>query len=152
MPGRPEYNPRMNKLKVRVVAYKGKLIIIPDKPNEDVENGWYPTGGDRLGCVLEDSTRLGVSFAALEIMRLIRLNRDAVGDIDWWRCDDGKYAFSWWGPVFRIIDPERDEAARGFRPYEKECSIIPNEVPEEAKHMLSRQPMSVWWKEPLEIA
>lgn len=122
-------------LKVSVVAYQGKIVICPQAPEQGVDqDGWWPTGGGKGGCVLVDSRRLlGVSEEALLLMQSVVRNHDAVGDLGWWECDDGKYAFSWWGPIFRIVDPKKDEASREFRVWRDECTIIPNQVPEAAK-------------------
>jgi hypothetical protein len=125
-------------LKVEVVAYKGLLVIIPKDPEKNVGKnfGWYPLGQTRIGSVLVDTKKLlGVSRQAFELMKKIEVGRDCIGDIDWWRCDDGTYAFAWFGPIYRVIDPESAIAARGFFVTEallEMCTIIPNDVPAEA--------------------
>lgn len=149
-------------MKVRVVAYKDRIVIVPNEPEKDIskdkKNLWWPTGGPKgyiLGCVIGNTKeQLGVSKEALSLMERIENNHDAVGDIDWWKVDDGTYAFSWWGPIHRIINPDTAEAARGFRlnpSVVAACTIIPNDVPEEAKKVLDTEEDPVFWKEPHSI-
>lgn len=124
-------------MKVQVVAYKNHLVIVPHEPEKGIEDGWYPTNKHRFGCVITDTKKnLGVSEEAFELMKSIKRNHDAIGDIGWWECDDGTHAFSWFGSVHRVIDPHTAEGDRTFRivPSLKDaCTIIPNDVPEEAK-------------------
>jgi len=84
-------------LKVSVVAYKNKIVIVPRIPEKDTGKGWYPTGGrtgDNLGCVLCDSKKtLGISQEALDLMHRVKRNHDDIGDLGWWRCDDGNSHF-----------------------------------------------------------
>jgi hypothetical protein len=124
-------------MKVQVFAYKGYLVVAPNEPEQGINDNWWPTGGkdgDRLGCVLGDSEKnLGVSPEAIELMKTIEVGRDAIGDLDWWWCTDETYAFSWWGPIFRIIEPKTCVTARGFRPRPDKCSTIDNELPSELR-------------------
>lgn len=169
-------------MKVRVVAYKERIVIVPDKPEDDIFQGrdeedtlalmesmvneeavptisgdllWVPTSPDSGGCVVGPTeTQLGVSEEALALMEDIERNHDAIGDISWWELDDGTHAFSWWGPIYRIIDPDNAEADREFRltpSIIKSCTIIPNDVPDEAKAVLDTQDDPVFWKEPFLI-
>lgn len=143
-------------MKVRVVAYKEHLVIVPHEPEKGIEDGWYPTNNHRMGCVVTDTKKtLGVSEEAFELMKLIQRNHDAIGDIGWWECDDGTYAFSWFGSVHRIIDPHTSEGDRTFRvlpSLKNACTIIPNDVPEEAKaaaDLAEAQDKEIYsWKEP----
>jgi hypothetical protein len=144
-------------MKVRVVAYNDKIVIITEKPEEGIEDQWWPTGGSRMGCVLGDTkNKLGVSKEALELMKLVPVGRDAVGDIDWWKCDDGTYAFGWWGPIFRIIEPEVCQAAKKFlmnvapEHYAGQYIEIPNELPQEIKDKVDNS-NGVCWDEPVAI-
>ncbi len=142
-------------MKVQVFAHSQKLIIVPSDPEQGINDRWWPTGGkngNHLGCVLGDSkARLGVSREALEIMQSIKCGRDAVGDIDWWACDDGTYAFSWWGPIHRIIDPSNAIAARGFGPYPDQCVIIENNVPANVLKDVLECEFAVSWREPTSL-
>jgi hypothetical protein len=142
-------------LKVRVVAHEGMIVIVPFEPEKDIKHQWWPTGGkngNNLGCVIGDSKKmLGCSREALDLMRRVKKNHDAVGDLGWWRCNDGQYAFSWWGPIFRIVDPAHSEADRDFHVHEDQCTIIPNDVPEEAKKAIAAtataKKKAVSWKQ-----
>lgn len=144
--------PPSQTLKVRVVAHKGKIVIVPRDPAEGIENRWWPTGGSRLGCVLGDTkSNLGVSQEALDLMRQVENGRDAIGDLDWWWCNDETYAFAWWGPIFRIVDPAASQGARNFKIHPEQCTIIPNEVPEKARQVIDANPEAAIWDEPRSI-
>lgn len=140
-------------MKVKITEYKGFLVIEPIEPEKDIDNEWWPTGQGRIGCVVGNSKKnLGVSKEALAVMKGVRKNWDSIGDLGWWKCDDGTHAFSWFGSIHRIIDPKDAEAARDFRIFENECSIIPNEPPQEAKDKLDENMVDVYaWKEPFSI-
>jgi hypothetical protein len=144
-------------MKVQIVAYKNRLIMVPNKPEEGIgkDGGWYPSGDGRLGCVVTDTkTRLGVSEEAFELMKGIKRNHDAIGDLSWWECDDGTYALAYFGSIHRVIDPETAEGDRDFRvtpSMRNACTIIPNDVPEEVKAVLDamKKDEEVYaWKEP----
>ncbi len=145
-------------MKVKVVAYKNHLVMIPQEPEKGIGKGWYPTGSeDRLGCVLTDSKKnLGISKQALQIMQQVKRNQDAVGDLGWWRCDNGKYAFSWWGALYRIIDLKA-EGARDFQVHSDQCTVIRNTVPKAAKLAIdanlerSEKKKHYHWALPLQI-
>lgn len=149
-------------MKVRVVAYKDRLVIVPENPTEGIttehDKMWWPTGGPQghlLGCVLGNTKeQLGVSEEAFELMKQVRRNRDAVGDISWWEGNDGLYFFSWWGPIHRIINVDTAEGDRDFKvtpSFRKACTIIPNEVPDAAKALLDREEDPVSWGTPVSI-
>lgn len=141
-------------MKVQVVAHQGHLVIIPDNPLEGINDRWWPTGGSKLGCVLGDTKiRLGVSEEALALMRRVQVGRDAIGDLSWWACDDGTYAFAWWGPLFRLVDPSTAVAARDFREYADQCLVIPNVLGEEyvADVEAAIKAESGVWREPFRV-
>jgi hypothetical protein len=146
-------------MRVRVVAYNGFLIMCPTNVEEKDEE-WVPTeNGRTMGCVLLDSKKnLGVSDEALELMRQVPVGRDAIGDIDWWAVIDPKggeekFAFSWFGSIFRIIHAESSESARGFRPRRSHCTIIPNDVPPEAKALIDSEGVDAFsWNQPDAVA
>ena len=137
--------------KVQVVAFKDKLVFVPFEPEKDITLEWWPTGGlygDRLGCVLGDSERmLGVSNEALRLMKKIPRNNDSIGDIDWWLCDDGKYAFSWFGSIHRVIHTNNAQAPQNFVVKPDRCRIISNELPEEAIQFIDKHPELHYWNE-----
>jgi hypothetical protein len=138
-------------VKVKVVAYNGHIVLIPIEPEKDIGNGWYPTGGTRIGCVLLDTKHsLGVSDEAFELMRQIPAGPDAIGDLSWWACDDGTYAFSWFGAIHRVIDLSGTERARDFFVSDKlkqHCTMIPNDVPEAAKRIIDADPNATSWSD-----
>ena len=143
-------------MKVKVVAYKGRIVLVPNEPEKvisDKDPLWWPTGESRstLGCVVGPTeTELGVSQEALDLMEDIQRNHDAVGDISWWETSDGNHAFAWWGAIYRIINPDTAEADRDFHlkpSVVRSCTIIPNDVPDEAKKVLDTEEDPVFWKD-----
>lgn len=140
-------------MKVKVTAYKGQIVIDTANPEKDVDDFWYPTGRGRMGCVLLNTERyLGVSKEAIELMKGIRRNHDAIGDIGWWKSDNQGYCFSWWGPIYRVIDPTSAEGDRDFFVQEGKYIEIPNDVPQDAQLMLDIEPAVVaWLREPMAI-
>lgn len=122
-------------MKVKVVAHGDHIVCIPSTPEKNIghKGQWWPTGDGKLGCVIGNTKKnLGVSQEAIDLMKKVEMGTDAIGDIDWWWCDNETYAFSWFGPIFRIIDATDSVSAREFRPHPDQCTIIPNEVPEAA--------------------
>jgi hypothetical protein len=140
-------------MKVRVVAYNNRIVLVPENPEQGINQEWWPTGGTRIGCVVGNTkANLGVSEEALVLMRKMRVCRDAIGDLNWWWCTDGTYAFSWIGPIHRIVDPDTSEAARGFEIFRDQCTIIPNDVPPEAIAVIDDHPRNYAWREPHAVA
>jgi hypothetical protein len=142
-------------MKVRVVAYKGKIVIVPLEPEKGTDDGWFPAGQGRVGCVLLDTKKqLGVSEEAFALMRGIQRNHDAIGDISWWEADDGTQVFGWFGSIHRVIDPKTAEAARDCHVTNRlrgHFTVIPNEVPEAAKLVIDQNPEAYAWAEPHSI-
>lgn len=141
--------------KVTVLAFEGFLVMIPHEPEKSVGRWWAPVNDKgNLGSVLVDSKqKLACSREALDLMRTVRRNREAVGDLGWWRCDDGKFAFSWFGALYRIIDPSDCEGDRGFHVHEEQCTIVPNEIPESMREEI-RVAVSErrdFWREPFRL-
>lgn len=125
-------------MKVRVVAYKRKIVIVPDAPEQGVDNGWYPTSQSRGrgGSVLLDTkSNLGVSEEAFELLGQIK-RYDAIGDLSWFGYDTETYGFSWSGPIYRVINPTEAKVDRDFHVPEslkEHCKMIANDVPEAAR-------------------
>jgi len=118
-------------LKVKIFAHRDSLVIYPINPEEGIEQGWWPTGRTRMGCVLTNTKeRLGVSQEALDLMHEMLRNQDSIGDLSWFDSVEG-YAISWWGPIYRIVDIATAEASREFVPQPEQCVVISNNVPEE---------------------
>jgi len=120
-------------LKVRVLAYDNKLFFVPNEPFYNIDNQWFPANDKgRLGSVLAYSNlNLGVSREALELMRKIKRGRDGVGDIDWFKMNDGSCSFSWWGWLYRVMTPTDSVSARGFTIRDRDCVIIKNVITDE---------------------
>lgn len=145
-------------MKVKIVAYMGRLVMVPIEPHENIGNGWFPTGsripggGLKLGCVLMDTgRRLGVSSEAFELMRKVRRSPNSLGDLSWWPCQDNTHAFSWFGSIHRVINPEIAEATEDFRVNPHRCIVIPNEVPAAAKTAILTNPDCVQWTGPYRV-
>lgn len=142
-------------LTVSVFASGDYLIIAPSTPQG---RGFLPTNDQgRIGCVVLNSrAQLRVSRAALKLMDTIRRNKDCIGDIDWWECNGGvgtptrSHAFSWFGPIHRVIHVPTCEAARTFRVYPSQCTVIPNRLTKEMSAALGSKASS--WREPRYIA
>jgi len=151
--GVPDEQPERD-LKVRVVAYEGQIVICPIDYDQGINDAWWPTGGGKMGCVVGDSKQmLGVSKEAIELMHSVTLNRDAIGDLGWWRCDDGTYAFSWFGAIFRMVDPNSSEAARDFRVHDGQYIEIENTLPDDVKAQVDEALALdlTAWREPFRI-
>jgi len=133
---------------VKVLSHKGKLYFIPT--DHQPTSNFHPTGGNNMGCVTSDSKKfLQVSQEALDLMRKIKKNHDAIGDISWWRCADGTYAFSWFGAIFRIVDPDDAECDRDFAiPPAEFYTLIPNDVPKEVKKGIGSK---FYWRKPFSL-
>lgn len=144
-------------MKVRVVAYKGLIVIVPNEPEKDAgkPGDWFPMGPPgRLGSVLcNTQLNLGVSLEAFELMKNIKRGRDCIGDISWWGCDDSTHAFSWFGPIYRVIDPSTAIGDRDWNVTSnllRTCTVIQNEVPDEAQKFLDQfegKPFPTIWKD-----
>lgn len=136
-----------NNFHVKVLAHKGKIVTFPS--NHEKSKVFFPTGGTNLGCVVLDSKKhLHASKEALDLMNKIKTNNDCIGDLGWWKCNDDKYAFSWFGAIYRIIDPKNCEAARDFKVFQNECTIIPNDVPKEIIDGFKAKNRMMLWKKP----
>lgn len=151
-------------MSVSVYAHNGLLYFYPSPDLFNDETRFIPTDDrSHIGCVVMDSKKdLRVSREAIELMKQIEVGSDSIGDIDWWACDDGTHAFSWFGAIYRVIDPKTAQSARGFKPHAGlPCTLIPNDVPPEiveAKLVLDEEEpyeggddSPYMWKEPFRI-
>lgn len=137
---------------VEVFAHRGLIICAPTDPDEKAE--WWPTSNDgRMGCVLGNSKKyLRISQAALDLLQTIRIGNDSIGDIDWWKCDNGTYAFSWFGAIYRVINPKDAVTARDFRIYPDQCTVIPNKPTKEMiAGALKAEENMLSWKQPFSV-
>lgn len=148
--------------KICIYAHKGRIVCYPDpdlvvyvktgtlvKPKEY----FIPTNDQgNMGCVLCDSkANLMISQEAIDLIDTIERGRDAVGDTDWFKVDDGTYVFCWRGPIYRIVDPETCVGARGLSTFPSECEIIKNDVPKEIVEAFEHRdysPNHASWRSP----
>lgn len=122
---------------VVVTAHKGFLII--DAANMGKESkDWIPIGGSRIGCVIANTKKhLQVSEEALELLGKIKRCRDDIGDVDWFESGDMK-VFAWLGPTTRLVNPAEAEGSRTYKVYRDDCTIVPNNSPQEAIDAIER--------------
>lgn len=139
---------------VEVFAYKNFVIFAPSTPEEGKQ--WWPTTDDgRMGCVVGDSKKaLRISQEALDLLNRIPAGRDCIGDIDWFKCDNNQYAFSWFGGIYRVIDT-RDMGvcgARDYRIHPEQCTVIPNNPTKEMIAGAKKAAETMWtWKSPFSV-
>jgi hypothetical protein len=127
-------------MKLNIFSYQNKLILMPI----DIENNdsvFFPIKpGISFGNVMLDTkSRLQISKSAFNLLKDVRRGMDSIGDLSWWKVDDGTYAFSWFGPSNRIMDPYHIEGDKDFIITDqliKECTIIPNRVPSKIKSLV----------------
>ena len=117
----------------KITAYKG--IIVCELIATASVDGQVTTSLDNPGClgqVIHDTaTNLGVSAEALELLRGLPRGHDDLGDIDWFRTNDGKASFGWLGGPYAIKDPKACETSSSYEVLAH--VVIPNEVPQGAK-------------------
>jgi hypothetical protein len=112
----------MPDLFVDVFALNGKIVCYPDPSLIKNPPAWFlPTNEQRIGCVVLDAGKhVRISREAIDLMKKIKKSHDDIGDIDWWAVTGGEqagtHAFSWIGPVYRTINPEKAEGSRGWAP------------------------------------
>lgn len=119
-----------------ITAYKG--IIVCELLATASIKGEVTTSLDNSGVfgqVIHDTAKnLGVSAEALALLKSLPRGRDSLGDIDWFRTNDGRASFGWIGGPYAIKDPKQCE---GSRQYEVLAHVvIPNDVPEGAKEAI----------------
>jgi len=142
---------KANPFTVNIFAIDGKIVFCPSSHKKN--KGFFPTGNDNLGCVVINSKEMvKVSKEALSLMRRIRKNRDAIGDIGWWKCDDGKFAFSWFGAIYKVMDPKTAEGDRDFNVHEDQCTIIPNSPPQEVIDGMKIKNNYGMWRKPFSLS
>ena len=152
-------------LKVRVVAHGEHLVIVPHEPERGIGADWMPVGRGlrqlrqnlHVGSMLRDSkAMLGVSEEALVLMKSIGglvgglRASPGMGDLTWLRGDDGRYAFGWRGPVYALIRVSQCDIDAEFRVDRDACTIIPNDVPDEALAAIKAGRRRMW-KDPAEV-
>ena len=132
------------KVLVEVTAYKGYLILraVMEDPSMKTDE-WVPyDGANTIGCVVLNSKKnVGISDEALKLLRMVKKSRDDIGDVDWWKCNNGPCAFSWlggWKAVKRADDGNL-EGSRNYRVFDGEFQSIPNNIDLEAKAFIDKK-------------
>lgn len=100
----------------KITAYKGIIVCdciaeksIPDECHLSIDN----TGV--IGQVFMDTkNNVGISLEALELIKTIPKGHDSLGDFDWFKAGDDKYALGWLGGPKRIMFPLESETSRQF--------------------------------------
>ncbi len=159
------YNGTMT-LKVRVVAHGEHLVIVPHEPEHGIGADWMPAGAfgpqrehAHVGSILFDSkAMLGVSEEALALLSTLAGDPKPrpgygsdLGELSWNRTTDGRYAFGWRGPVYALMRASECDLDVEFRVHRETCTIIPNDVPDQALAAIKAGRRRMW-KDPAEIA
>lgn len=115
----------------KVTAYKGFLVaeLQVTKSTENEVTTSLDTSS--MGQVIHDSLNVEMSEAALALIKTIKRGSDSIGDIDCWECNDGKYAFAWFGGPNAIFKPDVITTSRQFAL--GEFNMVENEAPDGAK-------------------
>lgn len=154
----------------KVVAYKGMVFCWPQKVIAQAEDNTFgylaAAQGNRmvftkrgtLGCVVLDTAHdLAISQEALDLLKGVRKNRDAIGDISWWDVQGGTSSFSWFGALFRVLDPKEIEASREWnleaQILNKRFTLISNETHPDMDQYFNDENMKKYrvWRTPLSL-
>lgn len=121
----------MSTLHAKITAYKGNIVceLIADKSidGEVATSLDIPTNIGQV--IMNTAEHLGVSPEALELLKSVKVGHDSIGDVDWFRSDDGKDNFGWIGGPYAVVTAATAEAARGFAVDNRAYQPIPNDVP-----------------------
>lgn len=123
-------------MKTQIFAHKGRVgIVAGDKFVND------PMGVGQLGCIV-DLNEIVVSAAALAILRGVKKNRDAIGDVMCWSANapnrkDGSRidCFGWMGGGKYLLHKDA-EADRDYNPALLERCIGAVPVPDEFRALV----------------
>lgn len=139
-------------IKVKVLAYGSRLIVVPNRPFDDIGDIWYPVNDSgNIGSVIVDTVNnLGVSLEALKLMKKIKVGSDGIGDIDWYKNSKGFYIFSWLCALYRVMDVSECVSARGFRVYSDHCVIVNNDISDDIIKGINSYD-GYRWKEPFSV-
>lgn len=122
-------------MKVKLTTYRGMLVIEaldPEKPHPD----WVPSGKGKIGCLINGTkTALGVSDEALAMLRKVKRNTSAIGDVMWFDAGDDSMVFGWIGPTLQIF-PDVPDGDRDYKVRDGHFVPIPNEAPDEARKLI----------------
>ncbi|MCA9231758.1 MAG: hypothetical protein KDA57_13995 [Planctomycetales bacterium] len=127
-------------LHARVTEYRKHLVleILAEKSVYDQVR----TSKDDIGVigqiVIGSKEFVGISPEAYALLETVKPGRDNMGDLDWFKVDDGRYCFAWFGSPYRVVDPHHPdfEAAANFAVHPGEFVSVPNDVPDEAKEVI----------------
>lgn len=123
-----------------VTAYKGKLVIelLAQKSIANEVTTSLDTPGV-FGQVIENTKEhLGVSKEAIELLKQVKKGYDSIGDVDWFKVDNGNYAFGWIGGPYAIVDPMKAEGSSTYI-VPNDYIEIENNVPDGAKVYLDSE-------------
>jgi hypothetical protein len=125
----------------RVTAYKNILVIewLTETSDDNVVTPYDKPGN--LGYVCNDTNLIGVSDEAYQILKnQIKRSSDAIGEIDAFRCDDGRYAFATLGGKYSLVDPKHAAGSRTYEcPDRGSFQVIDNESPQGAREAIDAE-------------
>lgn len=92
----------------RVSMENGKLVF-ETFSDDEIKDKLYPHGNGRIGAVILDTEKhLGITKEALpklkELFEKSPSSGDGLGDIDWFKSNDGKLNFGWLGGNKRVFE------------------------------------------------
>lgn len=92
----------------KIYLDEAKNLVFEALSDEIIEGKIYPSGGNRIGVVIIDTkNNLEVTEEAFPFLKNLFENAVTdggdLGDIDWFRTDDGKFCFGWIGQNKRIF-------------------------------------------------
>jgi len=129
---------------IRVLSYKGILVI--DTPEEywSGTKFFIPNGGSKIGCLVRDTkNHLGISKEAVTLLQKIRRSGDDIGDVMWFRADDGECIFGWLGPAIRLVNPDKAEGDSTYEVRDGQYVEVPNDnIPEGAETVIDQMSSS----------
>lgn len=124
-------------MKVEITEYKNVLIIETLKPEKD-DNFIPVTEPGKIGNVLMNTKEhLGISKKALKFIKKLKSSNDDIGEIDFWKTENGKSCFSWVGPLSRLVGPEAELSNMGFQ--DVDFIEIPNKPPAGARKAINKK-------------
>jgi hypothetical protein len=104
----------METMRTKVFAYKGFVGIVSNPKAEGLLND--PLKPGQLGFIV-DADYVDIQPEALELLKKVRTSGDDIGEVDAWKCADGKTAFSWLGGPWKVFSPD-EEGCTSSRTYD----------------------------------
>lgn len=103
-------------MKAKLTAYRGLLVfnVIAKKSSAactlTIDHPTY------IGQVIHDTAKnMGISDEAIELLKAVTRSRDDLGDVDFFKCNKGKFHFSWLGGMKQTMWPNGLEGSRDWR-------------------------------------